>query len=358
MNITEICEQFDIKGAVLKYEPLHCGNINTTYRVCCVDGDDNYEYLLQRINKNVFKNPEKIMDNIISVTNYISERNNSKNYFVLSFNTAKGVPYFVDEVGDFWRCRQFLDCEVYDQTDDLRVIEEAGSAFGEFQYKLNGFDATSLYISIKDFHNTPVRIKNCESAIKYAVGERKVAAKAEIDYILENKDKACVLADMLKKGELPIRVTHNDTKCNNVVFRKNEIKSYAVIDLDTIMPGLTAYDFGDGARSICSSVKEDEADISKVNFNLEKFDSFTKGYLRHLGKALTDNEIKTLGISVYILTIELASRFLEDYLNGDIYFKISFDNHNLIRTKNQIALAKDIMNKLDDINAIINKYSK
>lgn len=358
MNINEICKQFNLSGTLFEYELLPSGNINTTYRVVCKDGDETYEYLLQKINKNVFKSPEKIMDNIIRVSKYISEHNTSGKLCVFNFNTVDGVPYLIDELGDFWRCRQFLDCVVFDETDDLFVIEEAGAAFGEFQYLLNGFDAASLYVSIKDFHNTPVRLKNCESAIKYAVGERKQTAKAEIEYILENKARACVLADMLKKGELPLRVTHNDTKCNNVVFNKDTLKSLAVIDLDTIMPGLTAYDFGDGARSICASVKEDEADISKVNFDLKKFDSFAKGYLRHLGKVLTENEIKTLGISVFVLTFELASRFLEDYLNGDTYFKVRYAEHNLVRAKNQIALAKDILNKLGEINAVIEKYSK
>lgn len=358
MDINEICSRFNLTGELNEYELLHGGNINTTYKVVCKKGGVPYEYLLQRINKNVFKNPEKIMENIIRVSDYIAEHNRADKLCVLKFNTVDGVPFLIDESGDFWRCRQFLDCVVFDETDDLSVIEEAGAAFGEFQFLLNGFDASSLYVSIKDFHNTPVRIKNCESAIKYAVGERKQFAESEIKYILENKTRACVLADMLKRGELPLRVTHNDTKCNNVVFNKETLKSLAVIDLDTIMPGLTAYDFGDGARSICASVKEDEKDISKVCFDLKKFDAYAKGYLMRLGKVLTENEIKTLGISVFVLTFELASRFLEDYLNGDTYFKVRYADHNLVRAKNQIALAKDITLKLGEINAVIDKYSK
>lgn len=358
MNINEICGKFDVVGELYEYQLLHGGNINTTYKIVCKDGDRVYEYLLQRINKNVFKNPEKIMDNIIRVTDYIVKHKKSEKLCVLKFNTADGLPFLIDESGDFWRCRQFLDCVVFDETDDLLVIEEAGAAFGEFQYLLNGFDASSLYVSIKDFHNTPVRINNCESAIKYAAGERKIFAESEIEYITVNKTRASVLSDMLNRGELPLRVTHNDTKCNNVVFDKETLKSFAVIDLDTIMPGLTAYDFGDGARSICSSVKEDEKDISKVYFDLKKFDSYAKGYLKHLGKVLTESEIKTLGVSVFVLTFELAARFLEDYLNGDTYFKVCYADHNLVRTKNQIALAKDITKKLDEINAVIEKYSK
>ena len=162
---------------------------------------------------------------------------------------------------------------------------------------------------------------------------------------------------MHDNGELPLRVTHNDTKCNNVVFNKNTLKALAVIDLDTIMPGLTAYDFGDGARSIACTTEEDEKDLSKVKFDLVKFESFAKGFLSALKTTLTKNELKTLGVSCFVLTIELAARFLEDYLNGDIYFKITYEDQNLYRTKCQIALCKDIYAKLDKINEIIDKYS-
>jgi thiamine kinase-like enzyme len=297
------------------------------------------------------------MNNIINVTNYVSNKLSTSNLVVLSFNTTEeGKPYVVDELGNFWRARQYLDCITFDTTDNLQIIEEAGSAFGEFQFLLDGFDASTLFESIPNFHNTRKRIENLERAIAYSKGDRKSICFEEIGYILANKVLACKLCDMLDANELPLRVTHNDTKCNNVIFSKKTNKALAVIDLDTIMPGLTAYDFGDGARSIASTTEEDEADLTKVKLDLDKFERFTKGYLKNLKNSLTQNEIESLGISVYIMTLELASRFLEDYLNGDVYFRTHYGEQNLRRTRCQIALCKDIYKKLDRINEIINKY--
>ena len=357
MNIKSICKELQL-GALYKYEALTSGNINVTYCVFTKDGSELNEYLLQRINKNVFKNPVAVMDNIVKVTEYIAEHKTRSKLCPLCFNKTKdGKSYVVDEEGNYWRARQFLDCVTYDTTDDLKVIEEAGFAFGEFQTLLDGFDASVLYESIPDFHNTEKRINDLKNAIEYSSSKRKEEAAEEIEYVLSNESTAVSLCEMLKRGEIPLRVTHNDTKCNNVVFNKHTHEALAVIDLDTIMPGLTAYDFGDGARSICCTTEEDEADLDKVKFRLDKFEAFTKGYLGKLGHILTENEKKTLGISCYVMTLELASRFLEDYLNGDTYFKINYEKQNLLRTRCQIALAKDIMNKINDINAIVKKYS-
>ena len=316
------------------------------------------EYLLQRINKNVFKNPVGVMQNIAYVTEYIAQNSLDNELSVLLFNrTEEGTPYVIDELDNFWRCCQYLDCVTFNTTDNLQVIEEAGYAFGKFQQSLQGFDASKLAETIVDFHNTPKRIENLEKAIKFSADKRKSLCGEEIDYILKFKELSSTLLNMYNDGELPLRVTHNDTKCNNVVFNKNTLKALAVIDLDTIMPGLTAYDFGDGARSICCTTEEDEKDLSKVKFDLDKFERFAKGFLSAIGSTLTKNELKTLGVSCFVLTIELAARFLEDYLNGDIYFKITYEDQNLLRTKCQIALCKDIYAKLDKINEIIEKYS-
>ncbi len=359
MDIYTICKSLNLNGELKSYDVITAGNINTTYHVITKRGKANYEYLLQKINKNVFKDPVNVMKNIVNVSNYIAN-NFKKSYLkVLTFNTTdEGKPYLIDEAGNFWRSREFYDCITFNSTNNLKIIEEAGSAFGEFQYLLDGFDASTLYESIPNFHNTKKRIENLEKAIAYSISERKNHCYEEIGYILANKVIACKLCDMLESGELPLRVTHNDTKCNNVIFDKTTLKALAVIDLDTIMSGLTAYDFGDGARSICSTTEEDEKDLTKVKFNIEKFISFTKGYLKPLKGTLTENEIKTLGLGVYIMTLELASRFLEDYLNGDVYFKTKFSEHNLVRARCQIALCKDIWEKIDEINEIIVKYSK
>ena len=358
MDIIQICADFSISGEFSSYQVINTGNINTTYKVLTEDNSEKHQYLFQKINKNVFSRPDHIMQNITKINEYIDNSNKLSDLIILHFIKSKtGEPYVIDEDGNFWRACKFFDCACYNTTDDLDIIEEAGRAFGEFQYLLSDFDASVLYITIPDFHNTKKRINKLEKTIKYAVSDRKEESVEEIEYILRNKKTGELLTDLLDKGELPLRVTHNDTKCNNVIFNKDTKKALAVIDLDTIMPGLCCYDFGDGARSICSMTEEDEIDLSKVSFNLEKFESFTKGYFKILKNSITEKERETFAISVFVMTLELASRFLQDYLNGDTYFKVSMKKHNLIRTRCQIALCKDIYNKLDIMNEIVKKYT-
>ncbi|MBR6737496.1 MAG: aminoglycoside phosphotransferase family protein [Clostridia bacterium] len=358
MNLNDICKQLQFSGELKSYEVITAGNINTTYKVTTELNGEVFEYLLQRINKNVFKNPEQIMRNISRVNEYLSSNMSGSDFVVLPFNkTINGEPFVLDETGDFWRARTFLDCVCFNFTDNLQVVEEAGRAFGEFLYMLSGFDAKTLFIPIKNFHNTKKRIEGLERTIKYSVGARIKECTSEIDYILANKKLGVTLVNMLENGELPLHVTHNDTKCNNVIFDKNTLKALSVIDLDTIMPGLTAYDFGDGARSICCTTEEDEQDLSKVNFDLQRFERFAKGYFTHLKNTITENERNTFALSVYVLTLELATRFLHDYLNGDTYFRISYKNQNLMRARCQIALCKDIYKKLDKIDEIVKNYT-
>ncbi len=358
MDIIQICNDFCIKGKFSSYQVINTGNINTTYKVVTFDSGKSHQYLFQKINKNVFTRPELIMDNITRINDYIDNLSSCSDLVILHFiNSKNNMPYLIDESGNFWRACKFFDCDCYNSTEDLEIIEEAGRAFGEFQFLLSDFDASSLHITIPDFHNTEKRINNLKNTLKYAVGNRVENCVDETNYIFDNELTGCLLCNLLKVGELPLRVTHNDTKCNNVIFQKDVKKALAVIDLDTIMPGLCAYDFGDGARSICCSTEEDEVDVSKVYFDLDKFERFTKGYFKFLKNSVTAKEKETFAISVYIMTLELATRFLQDYLNGDTYFKISYENHNLIRTRCQIALCKDIYKKLDKMKEIVKKYT-
>lgn len=358
MDFIQICNDFCIKGDFLNYEVINTGNINSTFKVQTVDERGNHKYLMQRINKNVFRHPEHIMENITKVVDYIDSSAVTSDLIILHFiKSKKGVPFVIDEEGNFWRACKYFDCVCFNTPEDLNIVEETGRAFGEFQYLLSDFDASVLHITIPDFHNTKKRINNLERAIKYGLGKRKEESKEEIEYILNNKELAITLCKMLQEGKLPLRVTHNDTKCNNVIFNKDTLKALAVIDLDTIMPGLCGYDFGDGARSICCTTWEDETDLSLVKFDLVRFERFTKGYFKSLKSSLTQAEKDTFALSVYVMTIELASRFLQDYLNGDTYFKITSKSHNLIRARCQIALCKDIYNKLDEMNEIVKKYT-
>ncbi|MBE5743653.1 MAG: aminoglycoside phosphotransferase family protein [Clostridiales bacterium] len=357
MDISQLCTDFCFKGDFICYDIIVAGNINSTYKVHTEDENGKHQYLLQKINKNVFKEPEKIMENIKNVNDYIDHRHKCEDLFVLHFkNSKQGFPYVIDEDGNFWRACKFFDCACFNSPSDLSVIEEAGRAFGQFQYLLDGYDAERLHVTIPDFHNTRKRIAKLEKTIKYAPDSRKSNALEEIQYILDNKNIGVKLCELLDEGKLPLRVTHNDTKCNNVLFNKDTLKALAVIDLDTVMPGLCAYDFGDGARSICSLTDEDEVELNKVGFDLERFDRFCKGYFKYLKDYLTQDEKDTLALSVYVMTLELASRFLQDYLNGDVYFRVAMKEHNLIRARCQIALCKDIKNKLEIMDEIIKKY--
>lgn len=358
MDIIQICKDFCIKGEFSGYEVIGTGNINTTYKVHTEDDIGKHQYLIQKINKNVFKRPEHIMENIAKINEYIDTSSVDSELIILHFIKSHGGKlYHVDEDGNFWRACKFFDCECFNTTDNLSVVEETGRAFGEFQYLLSGFDASLLHITIPNFHNTKKRIENLEKTIKYALVDRKIEAKDDIEYILSNKEIALTLCKLYAENKLPLRVTHNDTKCNNVIFHKDTLKALAVIDLDTIMPGLCAYDFGDGARSICSVTDEDEIDLTKVSFDLKRFERFTKGYFKFLKNTVNEYERDTFALSVYVMTIELASRFLQDYLNGDVYFKVRKTKHNLIRARCQIALCKDIYNKLDEMNEIVKKYT-
>ena len=357
MDLSAICKALQLKGELVDFEVLKGGNINTTYKVNCVDGQIKYEYLLQNINKFVFKEPYKVMSNIVNVTDYIERHKSNYSLYNLVFSkTQDGVPFVVDEQGNFWRSTLYINCTTFDSTDNLFLIEQAGFAFGEFIYTLRNFDASILYETIPNFHNTKKRIEDLEKTVAISTKVRKEETKREVDYILAHKKTASTLVELIDKGELPLRVTHNDTRSNNVVFDKDTLKALAVIDLDTIMPGVTAYDFADSARSICCSTADDEEDVSKVYFNLEKFEAFTRGYLNKMSLILTKKEIETLGLSVFIITLELGTRFLEDYLKGNVYFKVKNEMHNLVRARCQLKLASDVLDKMEQINEIIKKY--
>jgi Ser/Thr protein kinase RdoA (MazF antagonist) len=240
--------------------------------------------------------------------------------------------------------------------DDLSIIERVGKAFGVFHDCLEGFDTETLYISIPDFHNTPKRYKAFYDAIEKDVASRVGDVLDEIEQIKGFESKACLLQGYLDQGKIPLRVTHNDTKCNNVAFDKDSGEALAVLDLDTVMPGAVAYDFGDAIRFIANTVIEDDPDVEKVAVDLNKYEAFTKGFIGELKDDLTDFEKQTINLGVFTMTVELAVRFLTDYIMGDVYFKTKYPGHNLDRARNQIALAKDILQKYDQLQEILSKY--
>lgn len=360
-KITNLCRQFNIKGNLVEYKPISSGHINTTFQVAFDNNGKKEECVLQKINKYVFKNPKQVMENIEKVTNYILEdlkRNNvNANRRVLKFyNSKQGTPYVIDQEGEYWRVYEFVkDSVSYDLTSNLKVLEETGKAFGKFQSQLNDFPIEELNITIPNFHNPPARYITFKQLIEQDPYFRVNECQDEIETLLELEQLISQMTILSEQGKLKQRVVHNDTKCNNVLF-DNKTKDYlCVIDLDTVMPGLIGYDYGDAIRFCCNSASEDEKDLSKVKLDFKKFEAFTKGFLSQVGNNLEQEEYQTLALGAVTITTELAMRFLSDYLCGDKYFKINYQKHNLDRARSQLALSKDMIKNLDKMKQIIEK---
>ena len=361
-KIEKICRKFGIDGEYLSYELLTNGHINTTYKVYFVRRGEVKDYILQRINVYVFKNPEAVMENIVKVTEYIREKIkatgvSAKRYVLHYQPTENGKYYFVDENDGFWRCARFIDDSVtFNITDNPTVIEEAGKAFGEFQMYLADFPVQDLNIVIPHFHNTVLRYETFENSVRRNDTGRADGVKVEIQKYLSLKKIATKMYKMQRAGELPLKVTHNDTKCNNVLFDKTTFRHLSVIDLDTVMPGLVGFDFGDAIRFTANTCDEDEKDVSIVKLDMDKFEAFTRGFLSAVGQTLSENEKNTLALGAVTMTVECGMRFLTDYLDGDKYFKISREEQNLDRARCQLALAEDMITRIDEMNEVVDKY--
>lgn len=360
-HIEKVCRKFLIEGEYINFETITNGHINTTYKVYFRRDGEIKDYILQNLNTYVFKNPIQVMDNISDVTEYVRQKiklvKKTAKRDVLHFSkTADGLYYYVDGK-DFWRCCRFIDGSVtYNITDDLHVIEEAGKAFGEFQLHLADYPVEKLYISIPHFHNTVMRYQAFKDAIEENAVKRAGSVRAEIEGYLALEDAATKMYKMQKSGELPLKVTHNDTKCNNVLFDEVTGEHLSVLDLDTVMPGLVAFDFGDAIRFTANTCSEDEKDLSKVALDMKKYEAFTKGFIGKVGETLTENEKETMALGAFTMTVECGMRFLTDYLNGDKYFSISYPDHNLDRARCQLALAKDMLKKYYEMENVVRRY--
>lgn len=362
-TLRSICTIFGLPGTFEKYEIIVMGNINNTYKVTYRHPDGFLKsYIVQKVNMYVFKKPKQIMNNIDLITTHIKNKNFALGitdtrrfmHFYHTHNSNKRRNYYVDDNHGFWRISKYIESsETYNVCDDLYVLEEAGRAFGKFQHALSDFNAQKLYETIPNFHNTKKRLSDFFVHVNEDSCDRVESVSAEIDYIAQLRDRVCQLTDMLEAGELPLRVTHNDTKINNVLFDMDNKDALVVIDLDTVMPGLVAHDFGDAVRFAANTAAEDEADLSKVSFDLEKYEAFAKGFIPEVKESLTEKEVKTLALGALTMTVELAERFLDDYITGDNYFKIKYPGHNIVRTKCQIALAKDIESKFERMQSIV-----
>lgn len=345
-------------------KPFGEGHINETYAVYMPDanGNDVPLFVLQRININVFKNPDQVMDNIFGVTEYlrniIRQEGGDLDRESLSYiKTKSGDTYFEDDQGQPWRCLHYVPNSVcYQQVERPEQFYQSALSFGHFLKQLGNYPADSLYETIPQFHDTAKRFRDFDDAQRKDVKNRAKLCCSEIEFVLSRKDDCSVLMKQLEDGVLPLRVTHNDTKLNNILFDKDTDKGLCIIDLDTIMPGLACNDFGDSIRFGASTAEEDEKDLDKVHFDIKLYEIYVKGYLEMAKDVLTSAEINSLPWGARLMTLECGMRFLADFLQGDVYFKTAYPEHNLVRARTQFRLVKEMEEQFDKMNEILKKY--
>ncbi len=353
MQIEKIASSFRIDGTPSECHEFGSGHINSTFKVLT---DTGYEYVLQRINKYVFKNPVQLMENAGAVTDFLRDRVDDPRMALHFIPSQDGKFYFVDDEEEYWRMYDFIGGFCLDAPESEEDFYQSAIAFGRFQHLLSDFPAHTLYETIPEFHNTVDRYRQLrESIVEDACG-RLESVKDDVAFMMEHEKLACTLQRMRESGELPLRVTHNDTKLNNVLLDKKTRKSLCVLDLDTVMPGLSLYDFGDSIRFGAATAAEDEKDLSKMTLDLHLFEVYTKGYLE-AATALTDLEVEMLPLGAFVITLELATRFMKDYLDGDRYFKTAYPEHNLVRARSQMKLAADMLEKMEQMKQIVAEVS-
>lgn len=353
-KLAQVCEWFCIPGTYLEHKTIQVGNVNRTYevRVMLPEGTPK-SFLVQNVNTYVFKKPIEVMENIDKVTEHI--RAKCPGQIALHFHHTKERNTYVVDGKNFWRMTNFIPSTTYSAAKNPEIVRSAGQAFGRFQTQLSDFDIDSLHETIPDFHNTRKRYEALEASAALDPCGRVAEVRQELEYLRAVREQACRLTDLGRAGELRLRVTHNDTKINNVLFDQEGRGALVVIDLDTVMPGLVGHDFGDAIRFAANRVAEDSPEADQAGIDLDIFQAFTEGFLESTAKTLTQTEIDTLAQSCFCLTAELAVRFLDDYIQGDPYFKIDYPEHNLVRARCQIALAKDIQRKLPQMDACVHR---
>ena len=346
-KLLTLVKNFKLAGKIISIKPFGNGHINKTFDVLTSEN----EYILQEINNVAFKDVDILMNNINVVTNHIKSKGENTLDIVLSIDNKPYVEY----ENKYYRVYRFIKNTICYETvkEDPSLAFKLGVAFGRFHHLLSDLDSSLVKETIKDFHNTPERYLNFYSAFSTASKEKKEGASEEIDYIVSHKDTYSKIVDGIKNGSIKNHITHNDPKINNILFDKDTKEVYAVIDLDTVMPGSFLYDVGDAFRSLFTGENEDNPDLSLQKVDFEIFKQYMSAYLREMKNDLTQKEIELIPYSIYLLTIECGMRFLEDYLRGNVYFHVDYKEHNLVRCRTQIALAEDVLKNLDKLNKIV-----
>ena len=330
------------------------GHINTTYLV-----DTTPKYILQKINTDIFTRPDQVMANIVAVTEYLREKikaagGDPERETLTVIPTVDGKSYYTTPSGEAYRLYNYVkDSRTYDMAESPEMFAASAHGFGRFQRMLDGFPAEQLYETIPHFHDTGDRLRLFREALERDAAGRAKDVRPEIDFVLAHADCMTRVTDALADGSLPLRVTHNDTKLNNVMLDNETGEAVCVVDLDTVMPGSLLYDYGDSLRFGASTGAEDETDLSKISFDLTYFEAYTRAFLEELGDTVTDKELELMPFSALLLTLECGMRFLTDHLNGDTYFRIHRPNHNLDRCRTQFKLITDIEKKLPEMKAIV-----
>ena len=350
----QVLSRFQLEGQPLSCERYGEGHINRTYLVVT---DRPRRYILQRVSRAAFHNIPALMQNIEAVTAYLARRSEDPRASLHLVPTAEGGFWVQDEAGEYWRVYDFIEDSICLQTPETpEDLYQSGVAFGSFQRMLHDFPAETLYETIPGFHNTPNRYRIFHETLRADRLNRADGVRKEIDFVLAREAEAGSLLDLCAKGELPLRVTHNDTKLNNVMLDSKTRKALCVIDLDTVMPGLVAYDFGDSIRFGASTAKEDERDLDKVGLDLSLYRRFCEGFIPACG-ALAKEEIDTLPLGAKLMTLECGLRFLTDYLDGDRYFSVDRPGHNLDRARTQFKLVAETERRWDEIQQIVQAFA-
>ncbi len=360
-EINTILECFQLPGEVLEAKPHGDGYINDTYAVTCKDGEETKRFILQRINHDIFKDPVGLMGNFRKVCDYlkevVSKEGGDPDRETLTIVPTKDGKDVVCVEGNYYRMLTFIeDTITYTVVNGVEDFYKTAKAFGNFQKQLKDFPADTLIETIPNFHYTPARYQTFIEAVENNKSGRADFVQDEINFIKERANVAYELTDLLKQGILPLKVTHNDTKLSNILMEAKNNDALCVIDLVTIMPGLAAYDFGDSIRAGACWTAEDEKDLDKVFVDLELFEAYTKGFIEGAGEGLSLEEIKTLPLGAKTITLEQGMRFLADYLDGDLYYKTTYEEQNLDRTRTQLKLVADMEQKWDQMIAIVEKY--
>lgn len=365
LQMEKLCSQFDAYGHFILGVPFGSGHINDTYQITYDQGGTRLHYTLQRINHNVFKRPDLLMDNMVRITRHIKKKIASQNKQLtkrtleLLHTKNGGKSYVQDEKGNYYRMYVFVEgAHAFDFIETPKQAYAAARAFGGFMLDLTDLPGERLYETIPDFHNTRARLEMFRQAVKDDVRGRAGALGREIDFVLSRSEDAEVFPRLLREGVVRECITHNDTKLNNVLIDDVSGKGICITDLDTVMPGLAHYDFGDMIRTGATSADEDETDLGKVGVRMDFYEAILSGFCRKAGSFLSNDELELLPFGGKLITYEIGVRFLTDYLNGDKYFKIHRPHHNLDRARNQFKLVEEIEKSFDVMQKMLKSVKK